>query len=266
MQFKSQSGTRWIQGFTPRVEASSDKFLTVRVEMLPHEGFELRLRITEMSLEYTTSFCSLDGYSHARKAAMGTINNLFSYLQTGLPGSGLPTGPTTGSAASAGTSSVTSQSDNQQLSPFAKMMSELQQLQQSNPTKYQQVTAQIATNLQNAAQTAQNNGNTAEAAQLNQLAADFTTASQTGQLPNVQDLAQATSGHHHHHHHSHSSSSDTDSSSSATSTDAWSSNTNSTQSQLLSSYQAGGTQSTSLDPAAIILNTLSSAGITSSGS
>ena len=203
---------------------------------------------------------------------MGAINNLFSYLQSDLNGlsiSGLPTNPTTSGATSTGTASVTSQSDNQQLSPFAQMLSELQQLQQSNPTKYQKVTAQIVTNLQNAAQTAQNSGNAAEAAQLNQLAADFTTASQTGQLPNIQDLAQATSGHHHHH--SHSSSTDADSAtgsnSSSTSSDAWGV-TNSTQTpgQLLSSYQAIASQNNSLDLAAIILNTLSTAGITSSGS
>ena len=70
-------------------------------------------------------------------------------------------------------------------------MSTLQQLQQSDPTKYQQVTQQIATNLQSAAQTAQAEGNTTAANQLNQLATDFTNASQSGQLPNVQDLAQA---------------------------------------------------------------------------
>jgi hypothetical protein len=69
------------------------------------------------------------------------------------------------------------------------MMSTLQQLQQSDPAKYQQVTKQIATNLTSAAQTAEAGGNTTAANQLNQLAADFTNASQSGQLPNVRDLA-----------------------------------------------------------------------------
>ncbi len=82
-------------------------------------------------------------------------------------------------------------------------MNTLQQLQQSNPTNYQQVTQQIATNLQAAAQTAQSEGNTTAANQLNQLATDFTNASTSGQLPNIQDLAQAMGGHHHHHHHHH---------------------------------------------------------------
>src|ERR1019366_2800930 len=46
-------------------------------------------------------------------------------------------------------------------------------------------------------------GNTTAATQLNQLATDFTSASKSGQLPSVQDLAQAVGGHHHHHHHAH---------------------------------------------------------------
>jgi hypothetical protein len=208
---------------------------------------------------------------------MGTINNLASYLQSELsailPSSGASTtGISTTGNASASTSTsaaAASQTDNQQLSPFAQMISELQQLQQTNPTQYAEVTGKIATNLQSAAQTAQADGNSTAANQLNQLAADFTSASQSGQLPDIQDLAQAqaTGGHHHHHHHSESSSTDPSSTSStdATSTDAWSSSSQS-QGQLLSSYQASGSQSGSLDPSAIILNTLSSAGITSSNS
>jgi hypothetical protein len=95
------------------------------------------------------------------------------------------------------------QSDSGQLSPFAQLLSTLQQLQQSNPTEYKQVTQQIATNLQNAAQTATSDGNTSAANQLTQLATDFTTASQSGQLPNISDLAQAIGGGGHHHHHGH---------------------------------------------------------------
>src|SRR5579864_7691526 len=104
---------------------------------------------------------------------------------------------------------------------------------------YQQVTQQIATNLQNAAQTAQANGNSTAANQINQLAKDFTSASASGQLPNIQDLAQAIGGGHHHHHHAHAASAYPDSNSSAN----------------------GATQtvpeSDSLNPAMIILNTLS---------
>jgi hypothetical protein len=95
------------------------------------------------------------------------------------------------------------------------MMGMLQQLQQSDPTKYQQVTQQIAANLQNAAQTAETDGNSTAAAQLSKLASDFNSASQSGQLPNIQDLAQAIGGGHHHHHHAHAASVDADGNSSA---------------------------------------------------
>jgi G3E family GTPase len=149
-------------------------------------------------------------------------------------------------------------SDNSQLSPFVQVMNTLQQLQQSDPTQYQQVTQQIATNLQAAAQTAQSSGNTTAANQLNQLATDFTNASTSGQLPNIQDLAQAMGGHHHHHHHASATSSASSSSSSSSSS--------STLNQLLAAFQTSATQNDSLDPTSIILNTLSSAGIGASNS
>jgi len=145
-------------------------------------------------------------------------------------------------------------------------LSTLQQLQQSNPTDYQNVTQQIATNLQTAAQTAQSNGNTSQATQLTQLAKDFTTASTSGQLPNIQDLAQAIGGGHHHHHSQASSSTgDNDSSSTATSTTS-----QAALEQLLAAFQNGsgspGSQSSSFNPMSIIMNTLSNAGITSMNS
>ena len=145
------------------------------------------------------------------------------------------------------------------------MLNELQQLQQSDPTKYQQVTQQVATNLQSAAQTAQSNGNTTAANQLNQLATDFTNASTSGQLPNVQDLAQAI-GSHHHHHHSHAASADSDgnSSTNTSSSSASSSVSQALEGQLLAAYQANGGQTDPLNPMSIILNTLSSAGISGS--
>ncbi len=126
------------------------------------------------------------------------INSL-SYFQTALSSSLRSAGLTNSTAASAASS--TGQSDNSQLSPFSQILSALQQLQQSDPAQYKQVTQQIATNLQKAAQTAQGGGNTAAATELNQLASDFSTASSTGQLPNIQDLATATAAGHHHHHH-----------------------------------------------------------------
>lgn len=138
--------------------------------------------------------------------------------------------------------------DQNQLSPLAQLLSTLQQLQETNPTEYQQLTGQIATNLQTAASTAQSDGNTAEANQLNQLATDFSSASQSGQLPNIQDLAQAIQGggHHHHHHHG----------------------GNEATSQNISSSSASSSNSSAssanLNPISIILNTLSSSGFSGS--
>lgn len=125
------------------------------------------------------------------------INNLSGYLQP-LVGQANCT-----SGSKAVGIDVQLQPDNSQLSPFAQALQQLQQLQQSDPAKYQQVTQQIATNLQSAAQNAQSQGNTTRADHLNQLATDFTNASKTGQPMNPQDFGNALGGHHHHHHHGH---------------------------------------------------------------
>src|ERR1035438_6564399 len=172
---------------------------------------------------------------------------------------------TSGTTGSSNVSLGNSQ-DNNQLSPFAQLLSTLQQLQQSNPTEYKQVTGQIATNLQNAAKTATADGNTAAATQLNQLATDFTNASQSGQLPNIQDLSQAVSGGHHHHHGHHAESSQSSSSSGSTAGASSSSSSNSTNdllAQFLSGLGAGSSsQNNALNPMAVIMNTLSNAGLT----
>jgi hypothetical protein len=136
-----------------------------------------------------------------------TSNSTDSYIQSLLNNStlaGVSLGTSNGETSESSITSSTPlgpQNDGSQLSPLGQLLSTLQQLEQQNPTQYQQVTAQIATNLQAAATTAQSNGNSSQAVQLTQLASDFQTASQTGQLPNIQDLAQAAGGHHHHHHH-----------------------------------------------------------------
>jgi hypothetical protein len=197
-----------------------------------------------------------------------TSNLLQSVLGTALQNSGLTNATPPRNLSSTGASSVTSPADSQQLSPFAQMMSTLQQLQQTDPTKYKQVTGEIATNLQSAAQSAQLQGNSTAASQLTQLSTDFKNASTSGQLPNVQDLAQATGSQsvagHHHHHHAHPASTDSDSSSTTTSDSGSSSGLSQTLSQFLAAAQANGAQSDSLNPAAIILNTLSTAGISTS--
>jgi hypothetical protein len=213
-------------------------------------------------------------------SAIGNISS--SYLQE-LLASAVQSAGVSVSAAASNTSGAASsqQSDSSRLSPFAQLASTLQQLQQSNPTEYKQVTAQIATNLQSAAQTAQSEGNSGAATQLTQLATDFTNASQTGQLPNLQDLAQAVSGgsggRHHHHHRAESSSNDSSSAGSgaaaSSSFPASSSSTSSPSqalSQLLSSLfqtsDSQSTQNTSTDPTSIILQTLAKAGINVSNS
>ncbi|HUJ22328.1 MAG TPA: hypothetical protein VLX58_12430 [Bryobacteraceae bacterium] len=196
---------------------------------------------------------------------MSSINDLSSsYLQSILSSVLQNAGPkaNNNNLSGIGPSSITPQPDHSQLSPFAQLMSTLQQLQQSDPTQYQQVTQQIATNLQNAAQAAQSQGNTAAANELNQLAGDFTNASQTGQLPNIKDLAQAIGGHHHHHHHFHADSDAASSSDSSSSSAA--SSANQTVSQLLLTLQGNQSQSDALNPMGIIMNTLCKAGITSS--
>ncbi len=160
-----------------------------------------------------------------------------------------------------GAQKIGTQSDNGQLSPFAQLLSTLQQLQQSDPNQYKAVTSQISTNLTNAAQTAKADGNTTAASKLTQLAGDFSDASSSGNLPNVADLSKAMGGHGHHHmHHVAASSSD---SSSGSSTD---SNASSTLSQLIAAFQNNSTASDSFDPMSIIMNTLSSAGVSVSGS
>ncbi len=184
------------------------------------------------------------------------LQSIFSALQNTVASAGT----------TAGTSSIAQQPDSSQLSPFAQLVSILQQLQQSDPTKYKQVTQQIAANLQSAAQAATQDGNSAAANQLTQLATDFSNASQTGQLPNGEDLAQAVGGgggHRHHHHGASASSSDSSSGSSLNGTSSSTTSTNNSQtlSQLFSAPDANGAQSSgqqnnSLNPFLIIQNTL----------
>ncbi len=74
------------------------------------------------------------------------------------------------------------------LSPFAQMLTELQQMEQANPAQYAQVSSQISTNLAAASSQAQVRGNTKLATSLSTLSKDFSSAAQSGQLPSVTDL------------------------------------------------------------------------------
>ncbi|HVW08937.1 MAG TPA: hypothetical protein VHC90_10160 [Bryobacteraceae bacterium] len=200
-------------------------------------------------------------------SSTSSINNLASNLSYLLENQALnPSNNNQSGNPLTGLQSVTGapQSDSSELSPLGGVLKTLQQLQQSSPTEYAQVTSQIAANLQNAAQTASSDGNTAAASQLTQLSNDFQTASTSGQLPNVQDLAHAVGGGGHHHHHHAGGSSDADSSTSSTSNISGSSQT---LSQLLAALQSNGSNQTdSLNPLNIIVNTLSGAGVTGSNS
>ena len=93
------------------------------------------------------------------------------------------------------------QGDSPDISPAAQFLSMLQQIQQQDPTQFQQIISQITTQLQTAAKNAANGGDTSRADQLNQLASQFQSAASNGQLPSVQTLQQAgLAGHHGHHH------------------------------------------------------------------
>jgi hypothetical protein len=190
--------------------------------------------------------------------ALSNNNYLESILSTALQGTGLSTSNNASSSASVNASSLTATSDNSQFSPVANLMNTLQQLQQSNPSEYQQVTAQIATNLQNAAATDTAQGNTAGASELNQLASDFTQASQSGQLPSSQDLMQALGGHHHHHGHHHA-----DSSSASTSSTGSTTSSSTTTSGSSTSVTSSSSSTNAFE---IILSTLANAGIDLTGS
>lgn len=189
------------------------------------------------------------------------------YLQSLLAAQLSGATSTRGNASSTSASSLANPQDTNQLSPFAQVLSTLQSLQQSNPTEYQQITQQIAASLQSASTTATAEGNTTAATQLTQLASDFTSSSQTGQLPNVQDLSLAISGGHHHHGHHAGPSTSANSSNSTTSTSSTpgtgAGSLANAISQFLSNAVTGSFgQSNSLNPMAIITKTLSNAGIT----
>jgi hypothetical protein len=126
-------------------------------------------------------------------------------------------------------------------SPFAQVLSTLQQLQRTNPGEYQHVTQQISTKLQSAAQKAASQGNTAAANRLNKLAADFSQASRTDALPNRFDLADAVGASAHR-----------------------TSGASSLSGQATSAFLSSLSQSSALNPATIIMDTISGAGVSGS--
>jgi hypothetical protein len=93
------------------------------------------------------------------------------------------------------------QESSSSISPMASALSQLDQIQQQSPAQYAKAASSIAAQLQADATAAQNNGNTAQAKTLTQLATEFQSSAQTGQVPSAQVLQKALAGHHHHHGH-----------------------------------------------------------------
>ena len=190
-------------------------------------------------------------------------------LTNALTGSNTTNSKTTNNPSIDSSSFTLPQDNSPQLSPFARLLTTMQQLQQSDPAKYQKVMSQVATNLQNAAKTATTNGNPTGAAELTKLADDFTSASQNSSLPNIQDLAQAVGRgreHHHHHGHVHRSSSNSADPSDAASSSSTGSGTSSADalSNAISAFpvnSVGPAQGGTPNPLTIINDTLTSAGI-----
>jgi hypothetical protein len=112
------------------------------------------------------------------------------FNQIGLPGAIGGTTPTTvadanGSRDASGGASAT-------VSPFAQLLSQLQQLQQTNPGEAKTVLSDIANKLQS---TAQQDGGSAGRI-IGNLASQFQQAAQTGDISSIRP-------HHHGHHHHH---------------------------------------------------------------
>jgi hypothetical protein len=107
--------------------------------------------------------------------------------------SALPIGSLSGGEGAPSTSSADSgPAASTNLSPFAQLLSGLQQLQSQDPTRFSQVTSQISSQLQSAAQQASGLQSTG----LGNLADEFQNASTTG---NLSPLETQPHGHHGHH-------------------------------------------------------------------
>jgi hypothetical protein len=84
-------------------------------------------------------------------------------------------------------------SDSAAISPLGQFLSNLQQLQQQNPSQLQQILSKTASQISSLAT---QNGQTGQAKYLNNLANQLQDAAQTG---NVSALEPSQGGHHHHH-------------------------------------------------------------------
>jgi hypothetical protein len=107
------------------------------------------------------------------------VNLATDFIDSLLPGSSSTASSTSASSNSTTAGNTTTAN---QTSPFAQVLSSLQQ---SDPVEFQTVTQQITGYLNTGAQTATANGYTALASQLSQLSTDFTNVSASGHLPGL---------------------------------------------------------------------------------
>lgn len=71
------------------------------------------------------------------------------------------------------------------VSKFGNLMSQLNELQQSDPDQFKEVVSQIAEKLKEAASSASESGDTEKATKLGELAQKFETAASTGEMPDL---------------------------------------------------------------------------------
>jgi len=109
------------------------------------------------------------------------VNLATDFIDSLLPGSS-STSAASSTSASSNTTSAGSTATSNATSPFAQVLSSLQQ---SDPAEFQSVTQQITGYLNTGAQTATANGYTTLASQLSQLSTDFTNISANSQLPGL---------------------------------------------------------------------------------
>ncbi len=85
-------------------------------------------------------------------------------------------------------------SDGSQLSDLSELMKQLKSLFSSDPQKFKEVTASIASSLNEAAQSATEAGDTEQAKLLTELADKFQTASENSQMPDMEPSGKAPVG------------------------------------------------------------------------
>jgi hypothetical protein len=169
------------------------------------------------------------------------ITSLFPFRQGAVPEPlypSLPNPPGTSTPAPANVSPESSSS----ISPIASFLSQLDQIQQQSPAQYTNVASRIATQLQGDATAAQNSGNTAQAKTLTQLATEFQSSAQSGQVPSAQVLQKALAAHHGHHHGHPADATGTSSTSTSTSTSGGTSTASLLASALTNASSSTGTQ------------------------